>query len=538
MDEEHEGTKNPLDSDDAGELEIEKEETDFAELANERAKEAMEQLESMRYATREAKKRRKEAWEEEHKGTIHLSDEVEMSPEMLQQIDESQTQFGQPMNGAMGNEMGGSQMIDPMQQMASQQMPEQMGLQMNGAMAGSMNGQMPRPMGNPQMVGQMGVVTNLDGTVPIASLDPTSRPMKQIQTVVVQKPKKLRKGWLVAISVSAFVAVATAVLAVLIIANTKPDTLVKALEQITTKGLAENITIDGGADLKFKDGSISSLAIDLEGSIKTTNLENTMTVKMVADMKAGDKLGVEANEVYARNDGVYLKLDKADALLKGIRGDEKATEQTTDKGTTDETKETAAEKAKAEAEKAWNLLANIIAKTDGKWLRLNSSEADTSGLGDAKGGACEASLANNLIGNQATIGAIYRTYPFLSSTTKGAALAPAQNDVYKVNIDTNNLISFFNGIEDMKSLAAYEECRGLVQPAIVGSNIAEIFKRLDNVYVEISDDYLITRVYFEYTADWGEMVADFYLSYPETVKVEIPEDTLNLSQVIKEIEKK
>lgn len=603
MDDEHEGTLNPLSRDDEmnqdgemernddtgqnddGELDVTREQTDFTELANARAKEAMDQLENMRFASREAKRKRKEAWEKEHQGTIHLSDAVDLDPEAIKQAGQKYDQFGkpiddpvdfgqfgqpmegmpmngqpmpmQPMNGQMPMNgqpmpMNGAGMVDPMmpiggQMMAGQPMPGQpmngqsMPMQpMNGQMNGQMNG-----VGGPQMVGQMGVVTNLDGTVPIASLDPTSRPMKQVPTVVVQKPKKIRKGWLVAISVSAFVAIASAVLAVLIIANNKPDTVGKAIENVAMGGLAKNIAIDGEVDFEFtnSDMTIETLEVNMEGAIKTDTLENTLNAKIVANMAAGDKLGVEANEAYVRNNGVYVKLDKAGALIKEIKKgtantDEAAKDEDEDAEKTDEkSSETAAEKAKRETEKAWELLTNIIAKTDGKWVRLNSAEADTSALGDAKGGTCEASLANNLAGNLETIAAIYRNFPFISSTTKGVELEKAQNTVYKVNIDLNNLTSFFNGIESMKSLAAYEECKGLVQPAIVGSEVAEIFKHVSNVYVEVSEDYVITRVYFEYTADWGGMMADLYLSYPETLRIEAPEESVDLSQVIKAVAK-
>ena len=585
MDDEHEGTLNPLSRNDDmgrdgsseqdkshdqvgrdydGELDVTREQTDFTELANARAKEAMDQLENMRFASREAKRKRKEAWEKEHQGTIHLSDAVDLDPEAIKKAGQKYDQFGKPIDdptdfGQFGQPMGGMPMngqpmpgqpmpmngagvVDPMMSMGEQQMNGQMISNQpmqpipNQPMNGQMNG-----AGGPQMVGQMGVVTNLDGTVPIASLDPTSRPMRQIPTVVVQKPKKIRKGWLVAISVSAFVAIASAVLAVLIIANNKPDTVGKAIENVAMGGLAKNIAIDGEVDFEFtnNDTAIETLEVDLEGAIKTDTLENTLNAKIIANMVGGDKLGAEANEVYTMKSGVFVKLDKAGALIKEAEKgstDEVAKEDNTE--TTDEkSSETAAEKAKRKTEKAWELLTNIIAKTDGKWVRLNSAEADTSALGDAKGGTCEASLANNLAGNLETIAAIYRNFPFISSTTKGVELEKAQNTVYKVNIDLNNLTSFFNGIESMKSLAAYEECKGLVQPAIVGSEVAEIFKHVSNVYVEVSEDYVITRVYFEYTADWGGMVADLYLSYPETLRIEAPEESVDLSQVIKAVAK-
>ena len=576
MDDEHEGMINPLAQDDEGrddsgqdegELDITREETDFTELANARAKEAMDQLESMRSANREARRRRKEAWEKEHQGTIHLSDEMDLSPEMLQKAEQQFDEFGQPINNPAGFDQFGQPVdgqmpmqpiggvVDPMQPMSNGQMGQPMnygpmpngptnGAPMNAAMPNQpmqpMNGTMP---GDQQMVGQMGVVTNLDGTVPIASLDPTSRPMKQVPTVVVQKPKKVRKGWLIAVSVSAFIAIALAVLAVLIVITTKPDTVVKAIENITTSGLAENIAVNGEIDFEFKDDSMamSSLAVNLEGVIRTTNLENSLNAKLVADMASGDKLGVEANEVYAKNGGVYVKLDKAGALIKEMQKGAKNVDATENEDATEATDEdsteTAAEKAKRETEEAIALITKIITKTDGKWVRINSDEADTTKLGDAKGGTCEAALANNLAANQATIATIYRTYPFVSSTTKGVELEQVENTVYKINLDLNNLTSFFNGIESLKSLAAYEECKGLVQPAIVGSDVAEIFANVKNLCAEVSEDYIITRVYFEYSADWGEMTADLYLDYPETVRIEVPEDHVDLSQTIKAVSK-
>ena len=568
MDDEREGTKNPLSQDD-GELDITREETDFTELANARAKEAMERLEGLQFASREARRKRKEAWEKEQKGTIHLSDTVDADPEAMKAAEQEYDQFGQPINNQasfdqFGQPMGGYRdgMVGengvanmpqtmPGGQMGYGPMPNG---QMNGAPINAQPNGMPggqmsaipggQPNGTPQMVGQMGVVTNLDGTVPIASLDPTSRPMKQIPTLVVQKPKKIRKGWLIAISVSAFIAIAFAVLAVLIVANTKPDTVVKAIENITTNGMMDNVAVSGEIDFDFTNNiALDTLTVNLDGTVKSKSLENEMNVKVVADMTGGNKLGMEANEAYLKNNGVYLKLDKAGALMTEIRKgnvdttkeDEKNTDTTSE--TSGESSETAAEKAKRETEEAWALVNKIISKADGKWMRINSNEADTSGLGNTKGGVCEAALINNLAANQSTIAAIYKTFPFITSTTKEIELEQVQDTVYKINIDLNNLTSFFNGIEDMKSLAAYEECRGLVQPAIVGSDVAKLFGNMRNVYMEVSEDYLITRVYFEYVADWGEMVADLYLSYPENIQIRTPEDSVDMSQVIKEVAK-
>lgn len=509
MDDEHEGTLNPLsqdentgqdggiDQNDDGELDITREETDFTELANARAKEAMDQLENMRFANREARRKRKEAWEKEHQGTIHLSDTVDVDPEMMREAEQKYDQFGQPIGGVpIDGQMPMGGVVDPMQPVQSMNGQIPSGPMPMQPMSGQMNG-----AGSPQM----GVVTNLDGTVPIASLDPTSRPMKQIPTVVVQKPKKIRKGWLVAVSVSAFIAIALAVLAVLIVANNKPDTVAKAFENIAVNGLAENIAVNGEVDFEFKDAAIDTLTANLEGELKTKTLENSVAAKLIAEMEGGDKLGVEASEIYAKNSGVYLKLNKAGALIKEIKNEDEI----------------------------WELITSIVAKTDGKWVRINSDEADTAKLGDAKGGTCEAEMMKNLAANQSTIAAIYRTYPFISSTTKGIELEQVENPVYKINLDLNNLTSFFNGVETMKTLSAYEECKGLVQPAIVGSKVAEIFEKMRNIYVEVSEDYIITRVYFEYVADWGEMAADLYLSYPETVRIEAPEDYIDLSQILK-----
>ncbi len=411
----------------------------------------------------------------------------------------------------------------------------------------------PQPTLDPDMIQQMGVVTNLDGTTPVDSLDPTSRPMKKAAEVI-EKPKKKKPGLIVGIVSSLLLAVACITVAVLIVAQAnRKDPMTLAVEKIMQQGLPEKVQVDGEIDIDVynKTLGISNISINLDSSMMPNSLLNTTDATMNVTLRNGGEVTMMLNEIYAANGSLYIKTnglaDVMDVFIPDevtIAGEGEMAPVGGDETPPEENGEMFAAAEETEETQPIDVLeqtTNDVEVLNDQWIRISTDDFDkivSAIMGQKNTTLCTVKMIGDILKTRNTVAGAYLSNQFIASTDKDVPIEANNYPVVKLAVDGEKFANFIDGSSgSLSAVGNYLDCLGYDKTALNAEAIMDELAAGPAIYSEIDGDNNLSRIYFignigeEDNLD-GQVTADFTITYPDNVNVSEPTDYTDSSEVL------
>lgn len=390
----------------------------------------------------------------------------------------------------------------------------------------------------------MGVVTNMDGTVPAQNIDPMSRPMQKAVEQLPPKPKKKKTGLIIGMIISLFVAIGCGVAAALIFANSnKTDPVMAAVDKLMSGGAPTNASFDGTIDLDITDASspFTDVKIILRGDAVLKSMINSSQATLNANLKNGGSFSVDISEVYAANGDLYLKIEGITNALDS----QHALSSTLTSGDDEYYEEVdclVEDGCSTGAETAESLAATleILEVIDGEWVRIPTSSVGTvvpSLTTTESDLTCWVNLAKDAGGNSNSISSIYGKNPFITSTSENLSVVSEKNPIYRVLINGEKLTGFLNEAQNLSVMDNFASCLGYENGITSENAIEKSLQSLPEVYVEIDEEHNFTRLYIKSTSrgDSTKVTVDLNFTFPANVNVPEPVEYTEIETLLQEI---
>lgn len=399
--------------------------------------------------------------------------------------------------------------------------------------------------------------------------DPASRPMEQAPVIIPEeKPKNKKLGLIIGMVICLFVAAGCGVAALLIAANpgTK-DPVSEAVSKLMNRQSPANVAMRGDITVTMNNPEIpfSALTIDLEAETTSTSLVNSTSAKLILTLRNGNDISLRFDEVYGANGDLYLKIDGVASVLsdqkfiQSLMGGEIEAETNC---VTDETGMTNCVSTDIEyqpmdclegedctgiitqpvVQQAFDptlILLSIVDTIDGKWLKLSIDELGSLSENITTEGSmsCMVDFMTNASESSNSFAGIYNRNPFVSSSTENISVLSKNDPVYRVEIDDKIFTNFVESSKDSKAMSELFNCLGYENAVVNTDNVAEEIAGLPPIFVEVNENYDITRLYIASDLNDGEakMVADIEFSYPANINVSEPTEYQDVSTILQSL---
>lgn len=438
----------------------------------------------------------------------------------------------------------------------------------------------------------MGIVTSIDGSVSDqGQSDPASRPMKQMVLTETPKPEKKNIGLIIGVIISLFVAIGCGVAALLLFLNpASSDLVAKAVLKLANEGAPENVKINGSIDTSIDaaDLPITDVRVSLNSELMPKSLINSSTAKINIDLSGSSGLDMELSEVYAANGELFMKVDGLKDLtnalsasaddssngspqsnvIDGVQEESRTTEKTDCVEGSEQTdcvaEVTENKEEQASLREAVLNLTEGLSTIDGGWIRFSNSEMGeilSASPAELNPMFCSAKLLTDASSDNNTLSQAYIDSPFILSSSENVPIRGKDYTAYAMLVDEDNLREFLNRTSGSQAMRNFASCMGYGNLTSGGADefIADI-KKLPQIYLEINEEYNITRVYFasknEIPSECNcyedgvncneacvkdgeyELVVDLNLSYPANVNIPKPAEYTDFSKLDIQLEQK
>ena len=408
--------------------------------------------------------------------------------------------------------------------------------------------------------------------IPTSTPSLPDRPMQQAAPVDVA-PKKHKTGPIVGVIVAIIVLVGGGIAAAMLLLN-KKDPVSAAMTKMVSGGAPDKIAISG--DIKITTDDFSALIPEINISLNTKfrewSLVNNSSATITATIRNVGNIEIQLDEIYASGDDLFVKLegltnaiedsglsylleaakklndvedcgddtvcqDNSPSLLQCIGGEECSESSIVNAGV--DSLVTTGQIVLDEGTVAMlSSMVDVAEIIDGEWLKISVSE-----LGSFAGSvlstdstSCIVDLANAVYANRHSSADLYNKYPFVLSAKDNIPIASVQYPVYKVGVDSKNFADFVNSIRSTTLLDRVYSCLNLENNTLVDDgDVADILEGLPDIYVEVDNDDIFTRLYFSTEVDESTVTVDLNFTYPSSINVPEPPEYLDLSDVMQEI---
>ena len=373
-------------------------------------------------------------------------------------------------------------------------------------------------------------VTPVQGPAPHPMPEPVSRPAKKASGT--ESPKKKKKtGLFIAMVACLFVAVGCAVAAILIFANIgKVDPVKAAVNKLVNGPIPSYVIANGSIDITVndEDSAVSKLKIDLDSAIIVNSMMNSTTATLTATLDEIGDITAKLTEVYAANGDVYIRVDGILDALENIQ-----TALTPESIDADQT---------ADLQNAMLTSLSSIAETiDGGWIHLSADELSstldsTEVSGDTQ---CLVSLASDLRQNRNMLAKAYNDNPFISSTGTASPIVSQNNPIYQLAFDNTKMGDFINAINTTGIIEDLNKCiQSEGDISDINTSLEELTTKLDSLpamYIEVDENYDITRFYTAISTDALGAVVDLSFTYPQDINIIEPDEYTDLADLLQQI---
>ncbi|MBR3180390.1 hypothetical protein IKF57_02585 [Candidatus Saccharibacteria bacterium] len=400
---------------------------------------------------------------------------------------------------------------------------------------------------------------------PTNPVDPIDRPMEKAPEIISPEPQKPKRGLIIGMIVCLFIAVCCGVAAIIFATsgNQTKDPVSAAVDKLMSQNSPRNVAFGGDIDIAIRDlnSPISKIHIDLSAETSTGSMLNSTSATFTASIRNGGDIKFEFDEVYGANGDLYLKVDGIGSVMsdplfwqtlsspdasKCIDGPEDskcgdtAVINETDciddpSGMTDCSTGVIAPTSSNEELMA---LLGIISAIDGQWFKISVDELTglASGFTASEGDvSCMVDFMTAAAKGSNSLASIYARNPFVSSTPT-TALTSKNSQVYQVNIDEDNLISFIQSSQESSLMTNLYNCLGYENIAVNLDNVTEDLTDLPQIYVEVNDDYDFTRLYLESTSDDDtKLTADIDFTYPTNINISEPTEYQSVTDIMQNL---
>ncbi len=436
---------------------------------------------------------------------------------------------------------------------------------------------------------------NADPNSPI--LDPTGRPMEQVQ-VDAAAPKKKKTGLIVGIVIAAVLLLGGIITIAVVLANMNGDPVTLAMKKLMSGEAPANLALSGDIDFKINNDSFpfSRININLNSNIAVESKINESNATLSITDTNGKEYSTTFSEIYSANGDLFFKIEKSSALTKDTnflelitgakRGDD-LEEVETEEATNDEVEVDVSEgeliegdegtegdpfkpeeevadsgdssllelneglgdstdanaSADVDVTELQENLISLVEKNDGVWIKIsvNMLNEIKNQAASQNGTSCEIDILSSISKNTASIGNFYSQNPFIESTRDNIPVASKKNPIYKVSISSEKLANFMNAISSSEIAKSWSSCAGnKVNTSVSAHDLDETMRGLPTAYVEINDKYEFTRLYLDFSPTSSEvtLVVDLSFSYPVSVNVSEPTDYTDFTMIVQGLEKK
>lgn len=282
----------------------------------------------------------------------------------------------------------------------------------------------------------------------------------------------------------------------------------------------ENVSVGGAVSISTTRSGMGfkKIALDIKSDIKAKSLVNASVIDATVSLEDFQKdLKAKISEAYPASKDLYFKVDGIADLLEdlGMGGTVVDCDGYVDC-----------------AENPYSEVSDI----DGEWFRISASEIkDTvKESTNDKISTCMSQLTDTLITNRSSIGNLYKQYEFVSASTENIPVAKKANTIYKVSIDADKLAEFVNTVNSSEIVNNYYTCLGTENTLeeVDVDDIKDGLAELPAVYVEVDNNYHITRFYTEFSESGIEGKIDLSFSYPASINVAEPSEYKSYKELL------
>lgn len=402
-----------------------------------------------------------------------------------------------------------------------------------------------------------------------SSLD---RPMQQAAPVDVA-PKKHKTGLIVGVIIAIIALVGGGIAAAMILRN-KKDSVSAAITKIVNGEAPDKIVINGDIKITASDSSalIPEINISINSKFREWSLINNSSATITATIRNAGNIEIQLDEVYASGDDLFVKLegltnaiedsglsylieaakklndvedcgddsvcqDNSPSLLQCI-GDEECSESNIVNAGMESLVTTGQIVLDGGTIAVISSIMDAAEIIDGEWVKISVGDLElfTGSTLSTDNDSCIVDLASAIYANKHSAADLYNKYPFVISANGNIPISSAQYPVHKVGIDSKNFADFVNSIRSTTLLDRVYSCLNLENDTLVDDgDVAGVLEGLPDIYVEVDNDDIFTRLYFSTEIDEGTVTADLNFTYPSSINVPEPPEYLDLSDVMQKI---
>ena len=401
----------------------------------------------------------------------------------------------------------------------------------------------PNPTPQPQPESQLQPVVEPQSVIetqPVVNPDPLDRPMEKAPEQPAE-PKKKKTGLIVAVLIYLLIAIGCGVAAILLNLNLGGDPVAKAISRLMS-GNTSNLLVNGDVDIQFGDPSamVSKASVDFNAKLVANSMINSLDAAVkVTPQNSSKDLAFNVSETYSESGDLYLKVDGITNVLEDFLSNDGSL-----------TTEPVIEIELEEGEEV-----EVVG------IETDDIDEDVDDV-DASITLNIMDLAKNVNANSNSAAEIYNRNPFVTSSTENMRVTSRRDPIYKLGVDSEKFTNYLNAIQNTELLNNLYTCLDWNNNLMVTTeDVAEIVETMPEIYVEINNDYVFTRLYLYYAVAGTEvdcdtsinieeesyidcdpslntkptvMTVDLTFDYPTDINISEPVEYKNFSEIMQE----
>ena len=362
-----------------------------------------------------------------------------------------------------------------------------------------------------------------------------------------------------------------AAIAIAVLGNTG-DRVSKAIEKLLNGEVSSIISAQGEitAAPNVDDSGIGGFNLDFNGTFDTKSGMNTISAEVETKLVGSADASIEIDEMRDQDGEVFFKVSGLDSLLEGAKTinteDLINVTDCIDAANTTNCVSVTGTTTAADLISAYSGLVDVI---DDQWILISDNFGDTMkslGIFD-NSSTCLINAVSTLPQYSKDIVKKYKENQFITYSTDKLEISKKKNPLYRLNFDANKLSAFVNSLSNNGFINELNACAGNIatNTNVTADMISGIFATFPTVYVEIDDNYNLTRVYFkaitndteasyetvedcecvtspcdcgsEISGEFTSMTvtADLNLTYPPKLEITMPSDYIEMSNLVNKL---